>query len=84
MTLAERREQVERSRGKWAPAHAYSDSPTRKAGDGARGIVVGYKGRDAHAFNVVNVKGDVIFLDGQTGHANHLGYWRSFQLLRTD
>ncbi|MFH8935923.1 DUF6531 domain-containing protein [Streptomyces griseosporeus] len=56
----------------------------KKAGDGARGIVVGYKGRDAHAFNVVNVKGDVIFLDGQTGHANHLGYWRSFQLLRTD
>ena len=56
----------------------------KMAGDGARGIVVGVKGKFAHAFNVVNIKGDVIFLDGQTGHASHISTWRGFSLLRTD
>ncbi|MDX2542049.1 toxin glutamine deamidase domain-containing protein, partial [Streptomyces sp. WI04-05B] len=56
----------------------------KSAGNGARGIVVGAKGKFAHAFNVVNVDGDVVFLDGQTGHANHLSTWRNFSLLRTD
>jgi RHS repeat-associated protein len=55
----------------------------RNAGDGARGIVMGQKGRRAHVFNVVNVKGDVVFLDGQSGHAD-LSPWRNFSLLRTD
>ncbi|WP_248503999.1 toxin glutamine deamidase domain-containing protein [Streptomyces sp. D2-8] len=57
----------------------------RNAGDGARDIVMGQKGRRAHVFNVVNVKGDgdVVFLDGQSGHAD-LSPWRNFSLLRTD
>ncbi|MUT94267.1 toxin glutamine deamidase domain-containing protein, partial [Streptomyces sp. Z38] len=55
----------------------------KKAGNGARGIVMGQKGRQAHVFNVVNIKGDVVFLDGQSGHAD-LSPWRNFSLLRTD
>ncbi|MFB7272679.1 DUF6531 domain-containing protein [Streptomyces sp. NPDC056244] len=57
----------------------------KAGGDGARGIVWGYGPRpgDSHVFNVVNVKGDVIFLDGQTGHANPRPY-RNYGLLRTD
>lgn len=54
-----------------------------KAGHGARGIVMGQKGRNAHVFNVVNVEGAVVFLDGQSGHAD-LTPWRNFSLLRTD
>ncbi|WP_406515087.1 toxin glutamine deamidase domain-containing protein [Streptomyces sp. NBC_00873] len=53
------------------------------AGNGARGIVQGQKGRRAHVFSVVNVKGEVVFLDGQSGHTN-LSPWRNFSLLRTD
>ncbi|MFH8474215.1 DUF6531 domain-containing protein [Streptomyces sp. NPDC018000] len=55
----------------------------KKAGNGARGIVMGQRGRQAHVFNVVNIKGDVVFLDGQSGHAD-LSPWRNFSLLRTD
>ncbi|PSJ26943.1 hypothetical protein B7P34_20345 [Streptosporangium nondiastaticum] len=55
----------------------------KTAGHGARGIVYGQKGRQAHVFNVVNTKGDVIFIDGQSGHAD-VASWRSFALLRTD
>ncbi|WP_234367427.1 toxin glutamine deamidase domain-containing protein [Streptomyces pluripotens] len=55
----------------------------KNAGDGARGIVMGQKGRRAHVFNVVNIKGDVVFLDGQSGHAD-ISPWRNFSLLRTD
>jgi hypothetical protein len=54
-------------------------------GDGARGIVWGYgpKAGDSHVFNVVNVKSDVIFLDGQTGHARPSVY-QNYGFLRTD
>ncbi|WP_438306865.1 DUF6531 domain-containing protein (plasmid) [Streptomyces sp. HUAS TT11] len=54
-------------------------------GDGTRGIVWGYgpKANDSHVFNVVNVKGDVIFLDGQSGHATPKVY-RNYAFLRTD
>ncbi|MET9442679.1 DUF6531 domain-containing protein [Streptomyces sp. NPDC006610] len=54
-------------------------------GDGARGIVWGFgPGKDdSHVFNVVNVKGDVIFLDGQSGHARP-GVYRNYGFLRTD
>ncbi|MEQ4606257.1 RHS repeat-associated core domain-containing protein [Streptomyces cavourensis] len=57
----------------------------KAGGDGARGIVWGFGPgpRDSHVFNVVNVKGDVIFLDGQSGHAKP-GVYRNFGLLRTD
>ena len=72
--------------------HSASDKPVphsaerpshKSAGDGARGIVMGQKGRRAHVFNVVNIKGDVVFLDGQSGHAD-VSPWRNFSLLRTD
>ncbi|WP_442933462.1 toxin glutamine deamidase domain-containing protein [Micromonospora sp. CPCC 205554] len=41
----------------------------QRSGPGARGIVVGLRGpgRQGHAFNVVNQKGVVRFLDGQIG-----------------
>ncbi|MFB7919207.1 DUF6531 domain-containing protein [Streptomyces sp. NPDC056061] len=54
----------------------------KEAGHGARGIVYGGRGRNAHVFNVVNIKGDVIFLDGQQGQAKL--NWRNYSLLRTN
>lgn len=54
-----------------------------QAGPGARGIVIGSRGRNAHAFNVVYIEGDAVLLDGQTGHAKNLGYWARFQFMRT-
>jgi RHS repeat-associated protein len=43
-------------------------------GDGARGIIVGLRGPGevGHAFNVVNQKGAIRFLDGQSGGAANL------------
>ncbi|AZQ73514.1 hypothetical protein EKH77_21890 [Streptomyces luteoverticillatus] len=58
-------------------------SEIKNAGDGSRGIVMGWRGRRGHVFNIVNVKGDVIFIDGQSGHANP-SPWRNFSLLGTD
>ncbi|WP_180268865.1 DUF6531 domain-containing protein [Streptomyces sp. Ru87] len=55
-----------------------------KGGPGARGIVLGSKGASGHAFNVVNVGGDVVFLDGQVGHASHITKWRNFFFMRTN
>ncbi|WP_164991882.1 DUF6531 domain-containing protein [Streptomyces sp. N1] len=55
-----------------------------KGGPGARGIVIGSKGASGHAFNVVNVGGDVVFLDGQIGHASHVAKWRNFSFMRTN
>ncbi|WP_443080728.1 toxin glutamine deamidase domain-containing protein [Streptomyces sp. PTD5-9] len=54
----------------------------REIGGGARGIIYGVRGRNAHVFNVVNIKGDVIFLDGQQGQAEL--NWRNYSLLRTN
>ncbi|MFD4135631.1 RHS repeat-associated core domain-containing protein [Streptomyces goshikiensis] len=59
-------------------------SQIQAAGPGARGIVIGAKGRNGHAFNVANIGGDVIFLDGQVGHARHAAGWRNYSLLRTN
>ncbi|MFE9381840.1 toxin glutamine deamidase domain-containing protein [Streptomyces sp. NPDC007025] len=53
------------------------------AGPGARGIVYGADNEGGHVFNVINRDGDVIFLDGQTGHAQHAATWDSYRLLRT-
>lgn len=56
-----------------------------KAGDGARGIVgVSGRGPVGHVFNVVNDNGKVVFLDGQTGVADHVARWRNYWLLRTN
>ncbi|MFJ6791973.1 toxin glutamine deamidase domain-containing protein [Streptomyces angustmyceticus] len=52
------------------------------AGDGSRGIVYGANKDGGHVFNVVNRDGDVVFLDGQTGHANPTPYL-NYKFLRT-
>jgi hypothetical protein len=66
----------------------------RNGGSGSRGIVYGtHPGSirpdgsvgqpQAHVFNVVNIEGDVMFLDGQSGLAD-LEYWKIGGLLRTE
>lgn len=55
------------------------------AGSGARGIVFGARGDGVgHVFNVVNQRGTVRFLDGQTGKAASFDGFTSFQFLRTN
>ncbi|WP_190285576.1 toxin glutamine deamidase domain-containing protein [Montanilutibacter psychrotolerans] len=54
------------------------------AGNGARGIVFGSRGSDVgHVFNVVNQRGAIRFIDGQTGKAARVDGYQNFQLLRT-
>lgn len=56
-----------------------------RAGDGARGIVFGSRGNQTgHVFNVVNQKGTIRFLDGQTGKTANLSGFQSLHLLRTN
>jgi papain fold toxin 1 (glutamine deamidase) of polymorphic toxin system len=56
-----------------------------RAGDGARGIVcVSGRGPVGHVFNVINDGGKIVFLDGQTGTANHVAKWLNYKLLRTN
>jgi hypothetical protein len=71
----------------WAPMRgiAHMQIEMTAAGSGSRGIVFGERNGDiGHFFNVVNQKGTVRFLDGQTGEPASLadGYAR-FWLLRT-
>ena len=55
------------------------------AGPGARGIVFGVRSNGVgHVFNVVNQKGVLRFLDGQTGHAAALDGYTHFRFLRTN
>ncbi len=54
-----------------------------KAGDGARGFVVGMRGSRGHIFNVINKNGRVIFLDGQQGKAS-LEHWTRWLFMRTN
>jgi RHS repeat-associated protein len=57
------------------------------AGNGARGIVYGkVQGQSVgHVFNVVNQKGVIRFLDGQTGKAvDYFGKLRDLKLLQTN
>ncbi len=55
------------------------------AGPGARGIVFGVRDNGVgHVFNVVNQKGVVRFLDGQTGRAAALDGYTQFRFLRTN
>ncbi|MEV0139928.1 MULTISPECIES: RHS repeat-associated core domain-containing protein [Streptomyces] len=56
----------------------------QEAGDGARGIVYGMDKQGGHVFNVINNRGRVTFLDGQSGDASHAPTWDSFQLMRTN
>ena len=57
----------------------------RAAGDGARGLIgaTAPGAEIGHAFNVVNVGGEVRFLDGQTGLVADVTPYKSFNLLRT-
>jgi len=57
-----------------------------QAGFGARGIVYGYRGANVvgHVFYVVNQKGMIHYIDGQSGAAATLEGYKSFQLLRTN
>lgn len=57
-----------------------------QGGFGARGIVFGSRGSNAigHYFNVVNQKGMIRYVDGQSGGAASLEGYKSFQLLRTN
>jgi hypothetical protein len=56
------------------------------AGPGARGIVFGSRGSGpGHVFNVVNQRGTVRFLDGQSGTAANVGDgFNGFRLLPTN
>ncbi|MFJ4873261.1 RHS repeat-associated core domain-containing protein [Streptomyces sp. NPDC088757] len=56
----------------------------KKYGNGARGIVWGADKRGGHVFNVVNVNGRVVFLDGQSGNAGHAPTWDGYSFMRTD
>ncbi|MFH8937954.1 RHS repeat-associated core domain-containing protein [Streptomyces griseosporeus] len=56
----------------------------RDAGHGARGIVYGADDDGGHVFNVVNIRGTVVFLDGQQGSASDAPSWDSYKLLRTN
>ena len=61
------------------------ESIVSSAGSGTRGIVFGARGdRTGHVFNVVNQKGTVRFLDGQTGKPASFDGFTSFQFLRTN
>ncbi|MFD5736647.1 toxin glutamine deamidase domain-containing protein [Streptomyces sioyaensis] len=56
----------------------------KDAGDGARGIIFGGDKHGGHVFNVINRDGDIIFIDGQSGHAAHAYNWKNYQFMRTD
>ena len=73
---------------KFGPVTA-PDNITQKmanSGNGARGIVFGSygPGQPGHVFNVVNQKGVVRILDGQTGKPVNLSNFKTLQLLRTN
>ncbi|TGL15865.1 toxin glutamine deamidase domain-containing protein [Leptospira meyeri] len=76
--------------GKFKPVNGINSivDELQKAGPGSRGIVAGYRNnQDGHVFNVVNHKGKIKFLDGQTGGYADIspkaGYSK-FEFLRTD
>lgn len=58
-----------------------------KAGDGARGVVMGYTpgGRVGHVWNVINRNGDILFVDGQLGGigVDNFEAFRNFKFLFT-
>jgi hypothetical protein len=53
-------------------------------GDGARGIIVGYRVNSAHAFNVINNSGVVQFIDGQSGIADPVDQFVMYEFVRTN
>jgi filamentous hemagglutinin len=58
-------------------------------GNGARGLVAGDSlilGRKGHVFNVVNIDGNLRFLDGEAGNSgfDYFNTLKNFQLLMTN
>jgi filamentous hemagglutinin len=61
----------------------------RQSGNGSRGIVYGesfFARRPGHVWNVVNQRGNIRFLDGQTGGlgVNNFNNFRNFEYLPTN
>ena len=68
------------------PSQAAIESTMSAAGNGARGVVIGYESGAAysHAFNVVNQQGTIRFLDGQIGGAaKNVGQYDHLWFIRT-
>jgi hypothetical protein len=67
-------------------ALSHIEAAMAQAGPGARGIVFAHKGdlANGHYFNVVNQRGVVRFLDGQSGTATRVEGFKEFSLLRTN
>jgi hypothetical protein len=61
------------------------DAAMKAAGPGARGVVFGMRpGGIGHVFNVINQRGVVRYVDGQTGTAAGFAGYSDFWLLRTN
>ena len=57
------------------------------AGAGSRGIIFGQSkisGQPGHVFNVINQKGVIRFLDGQSGKSATFNELKNFRLLRAN
>jgi hypothetical protein len=68
-------------------SHTAIETAIKNAGAGARGIVIGYKqgAPFSHAFNVVNQKGTVQFLDAQIGaQAKNVAGYDFYWFIRTN
>lgn len=57
----------------------------QSAGSGARGIVYGEKGlNQGHVFNAVNLRGEVAFIDGQSGRYANVASFSELAFMRTN
>ncbi|WP_425556342.1 toxin glutamine deamidase domain-containing protein [Kitasatospora nipponensis] len=53
-------------------------------GPGGQGLVGGWPTRGVgHMFNVVNIDGVAVFIDGQKGLSTHVPSWREYWVART-
>jgi Papain fold toxin 1, glutamine deamidase len=56
-----------------------------EAGTGSKGIVYGERAADhGHVFNVVNLEGRIIFIDGQSGKYANVKEFKNLAILRTN
>lgn len=57
----------------------------QSAGSGARGIVYGERGlNQGHVFNAVNIRGEVSFIDGQSGRYANVANFSELAFMRTN
>jgi RHS repeat-associated protein len=57
----------------------------QSAGPGSRGIIYGERGPgQAHVFNVANLGGEIVFVDGQSGRYANVASFTNLGLLRTN